>query len=62
MLREEGTDGVKYVLLAATYWHRCTAPTRRNRIIEEEKHEDLETAVAVAAAVMISLWSRTTGN
>ncbi len=48
VLREEGTDAVRYVLWDATGWHRdYSPPAWRNRSTEEQKRIGWEMAVRI---------------
>ncbi len=48
VLREEGTDAVRYVLWDATGWHRDDSPLAwRNRATAEQKREGWEMAVRI---------------
>ncbi len=48
VLREEGLDGVRYVLWDATGWHRdYSPPAWRNRATEEQKRRGWEMAVRI---------------
>src|SRR3990170_4118330 len=48
VLREEGLDGVRYVLWDATGWHRdYSPPAWRNRATEEQKRKGWEMAVRI---------------
>ncbi|MCA1731899.1 MAG: hypothetical protein LC751_21645 [Actinobacteria bacterium] len=48
VLREEGLDGVRYVLWDATGWHRdYSPPAWRNRATAEQKHIGWEMAVRI---------------
>jgi hypothetical protein len=48
VLREEGTDAVRYVLWDATGWHRdYSPPAWRNRATEEQKRIGWEMAVRI---------------
>ena len=48
VLREEGTDGVRYALWDATGWHRdYSPPAWRNRATVEQKRRGWEMAVRI---------------
>ena len=48
VLREEGLDGVRYVLWDATRWHRdYSPPAWRNRATAEQKRKGWEMAVRI---------------
>ncbi len=48
VLREEGTDAVRYALWDATGWHRDYSPAAwRNRATEEQKRKGWEMAVRI---------------
>jgi len=48
VLREEGVEGVRYVLWDATGWHRdYSPPAWRNRATEEQKRIGWEMAVRI---------------
>jgi hypothetical protein len=52
VLREEGTDGVRYALWDATGWHRDYSPAaRRNRATEDQKRIGWEMAVRIEKIV-----------
>lgn len=52
MLREEGTDGVRYAPWDATGWHRDYSPAAwRNRATEEQKRIGWEMAVRIEKIV-----------
>ena len=52
MLREEGTDGVRYALWDATGWHRDYSPAAwRNRATEEQKRIGWEMVVRIEKIV-----------
>ncbi|HVF00156.1 MAG TPA: hypothetical protein VNA27_02275 [Rubrobacteraceae bacterium] len=56
MLREEGTDGVRYALWDATGWHRDYSPAAwRNRATEEQKRIGWEMAVRIEKIVVTVL-------
>ena len=52
MLREEGTDGVRYALWDATGWHRDYSPAAwRNQATEEQKRIGWELAVRIEKVI-----------
>ncbi len=56
MLREEGTEGVRYALWGATGWHRdYSPPAWRNRATEEQKRIGWEMAVRIEKIIVAVL-------
>ncbi len=57
MLREEGTDGVRYALWNVSGWHRdYSPPVWRNRATEEQKREGWEMAVHIEKIIATVLY------
>ncbi len=56
MLREAGTDGVRYALWNASGWHRdYSPPAWRSRATEAQKREGWEMAVRIEKIIVTVL-------